>query len=62
MLVKLTPAINFINILRTAFTCAEPKSVQKGSQVVSHFTLLGSTHAKAARKYVGEIDHWSCVG
>jgi len=29
---------------------------KKDSQVVSLFTLLGSAHAKGARKYVGEID------
>jgi len=29
---------------------------EKDSQVVSLFTLLGSTSVKAERKYVGEID------
>ena len=29
---------------------------KKGSQVISLFMLLGSTLAKATRKYVGEID------
>jgi len=29
---------------------------KKDSQVFSLFTLLGSTHVKAERKYVGEIE------
>jgi len=33
---------------------------KKDSQVVSLFMLLVSAHAKAARKYVGEIDSWWC--
>ncbi len=52
------PGVNFINILRTAFVHAEPKSV-KDSQVVSLFALSGFSGfacAKAASKYVGEID------
>jgi hypothetical protein len=31
---------------------------KKDSQVVSLFTLLGSTRVKAEGKYVGEIDSW----
>jgi hypothetical protein len=50
-----TPGLNFINILCTAFTLAEPISI-KNSQVISLFTLLGSTSIKAERKYVDEID------
>ncbi len=29
MLMKLTPGVNFINVLRTAFTCADPESAKK---------------------------------
>ncbi len=29
MLMKLTPGVNFINVLCTAFTCADPKSVKR---------------------------------
>ena len=50
--------LNFINVLRTAFTSTEPKSVKKGCQAVSLFTLLRSVRAKAVPKYVGEIDPW----
>ncbi len=39
--------LNFINVLRTAFTLADPKSIKKEYQV---FTLSGSTSVKAARQ------------
>jgi hypothetical protein len=48
--------LNFINVLLTAFTLEEPKSVKKESQVISLFTLLGSTSVKADCKCVDEID------
>ncbi len=34
---------------------------KKVSQVISLFTLLGSTSVKAERKYVGEIESRACV-
>jgi len=52
MLMKSTPELNFINVLRTAFT--EPKSVKKTVNI-SLFTLSGSTSIKAERKCVDEI-------
>ncbi len=58
----MTPGLNFINILRTAFMRVEPKSVKKDSQVVSLNKLLGSTSVKAERKYVGEIEPMSQKG
>jgi len=41
-LVKLTLGLNFINVLRTAFTCAEPKRVKKAVKlsVILHFCAL----------------------
>jgi len=51
-----TSGLNFINVLRTAFTRAEPKSIKKDSQAVSLLTLLGSVRTKAARKHAGEIE------
>jgi hypothetical protein len=42
--------LNFINVLRTAFTLTDPKSVKKTIKWSSMFTLLGSTIVKAARK------------
>jgi len=44
------PNVNFTNILREAFMCANPKSTKKYSQIVSLFVLLGSPHVKASRK------------
>jgi len=51
VLVKSTPGLNFINILRTAFTLVDPKSITKIQ--LSHkylFTLLGSASVKAVRR------------
>ncbi len=47
---KLTPGLDFINILRTAFTHVDPESVRIQSNPQYLFTLLGSTCAKAARR------------
>jgi len=51
MLVKLTPGVNFINVLRTAFTLVDPKRVKKIQ--LSHMyllTLAGSASVKAVRR------------
>jgi len=46
-----TSGVDFINILQAAFTCKDPGSAKKYSQVDSlFFALLGSARAKAARK------------
>ncbi len=37
----------------------DPKSAKRNWQLDLIFTLLGSGCVKAARKHVGEIDHWS---
>jgi len=42
--------LNFINILRTAFTIADPKSVKKTVKLLIFFSLSGSTSVKAAGK------------
>ncbi len=47
MLMKLTPGLNFINVLRTAFTLIDPKRVKKTDDLTVFFTLLGSTSVKA---------------
>jgi len=52
----ITPGLNLINALHTAFMLEEPKSVKKTSQVISLFTLLGYTSIKNESKYVGEIE------
>ncbi len=50
----LPPGVNFINVLRSAFTRVDPKSAKM--TVKGHFALLGSTHVKAMFKHVGEIE------
>jgi hypothetical protein len=42
--------VNFTNILPAAFGCADPKSAKRLSSHQCLFALLGSAHAKAARK------------
>ena len=46
---KLTPGVNFTNILRVAFTLGDPKSAKKDNQVMQPFALSGSDE---------EIDPW----
>ncbi len=41
------PGLNFINILRTAFTLADPKSVKDTDDLNVFFMLLGSKRIKA---------------
>ncbi len=50
------PGVNFSNILRTAFTLVDPKSVKRYWQLDWILTLWGATGIKDARKYVDEID------
>ena len=47
---KLTPDVNFINVLRTAFALVDPESVRTQSSHQYLFTLLGSTNVKAVRR------------
>jgi len=46
--VKLTPGVNFINVLQASFGHTAPKSTKKDSQGVSFFALSGSEGEKAA--------------
>jgi hypothetical protein len=50
MLMKLTPAVNFINVLRTAFTLADPKRVKNTDEITAILILSGSTSVKALHK------------
>jgi len=50
MLVKLTPGVNFINVLRTAFTLVGPKSVKRYWQLDWVLTLWGTTGVKAVHR------------
>ncbi len=50
MLMKLTFGVNFINVLRTAFTHADPNSVKRYWQLNWNFTLWGSACVKAVHE------------
>jgi hypothetical protein len=45
-----TAGLNFINILCTAFTPADPKSVKRIDDLTVFFTLSGSTGVKAEQR------------
>jgi len=47
---KAWPGLNFIDVLRTAFTLVAPKSVRIQSSCQYLFTLLGATIVKAVRR------------
>jgi len=44
---KLTLGLNFINVLRTAFTPADPERVKNTDDLTVFFTLSGSMSVKA---------------
>ena len=44
---KLTPVVNFINILRTAFMLVDPKSIKDTYDLTVFFSLSGSMSVKA---------------
>ncbi len=46
----LTSGVNIINVLSTAFTCADPESIRTQSSCQYHYTLLGSVCVKAVQK------------
>ncbi len=54
-----TSGLNFINVLRTAFMCVDPKRVKRYWQLDWVLTLWGATSIKALCKYVDEIDPWA---
>ncbi len=56
MLAKLSPGINFINILREAFTHKDPKSTTKTDNLTVFFVYFGSVRIKSFTKTVGKID------
>ncbi len=47
---KSRSGVNFINVLCTAFTLVDPKSVKKIDNLTVFFTLLGSARVKAVRR------------
>ena len=48
--------VNFTNILRAAFTHADPKSAKKTVKSSIFFVLSGSKRVKAAHKHIDEIN------
>jgi len=61
---KLTPGVNFINVLWVAFALADPKSVKKTDNFTVFFALLGSLCVKAVRRMLMKLTtgFFSCVG
>jgi len=47
---NMNSGVNFINVLRAAFTRADNRSVKNTDDLTVFFTLLGSARTKAARK------------
>jgi len=58
MLMILTPGINFINILRTAFTRTDPKCAKKTVKSAVSFGTFGTYGCKSCTENVDEIDPW----
>jgi hypothetical protein len=52
---SVTLVVYFINILRTAFTCADPKSVEKTVKLSIFFTLSGSSSIKAVHRILMKL-------
>ena len=55
--IRPTNRVNFTNILRAAFTSADPKSAKRQSTQAA-CGLSGSGSVKAACKHIDEIDPW----
>jgi len=48
--------VNFTNILRAAFTRADPKNAKKLFNLTVFFALLGSSRVKAARRMLVKLN------
>jgi len=55
MLMKLTPWVNFTNIIHAASMHADPKSTKKQSSHQCLFSLLGSARKKSAQKMLMKL-------
>jgi len=51
------PGVNFTNVLRAAFTRADPKSAKKLLNLTVFFALLGSACVKAACRTLMKFHH-----
>jgi len=50
-----TAGVNFINVLCTAFTLVDPKSVKKIGNLTVFFMLLGSARVKAVHRMLVKL-------
>jgi hypothetical protein len=55
MLMESTPGLNFINVLRTAFTLVDSESIKNTYNLTAFFTLLESTSIKVVRRILMEL-------
>ncbi len=55
MLMKLTPGVDFINVLHTAFTLVDPKSIKRYWRLDWVLTLSGSTSSKDVRRMLIKV-------
>jgi len=54
-------SVNFTNILRAAFTLADPESVKKIDNLTVFSTLLGSARVKAVRRTLMKLSPCQCL-
>ncbi len=54
-MLKLIIGVDVTNILCLDFTCIDPKSTKKCSQVINFFALLGSLSIKTVRKILKKL-------
>jgi hypothetical protein len=47
--------VNFVNVLRAAFACADPESAKKTDNLTSFFALKGSVCVKAAHRMLMKL-------
>ncbi len=52
------PRVNFINVLRVAFTSADPKSAKKTDDLTAYFAFWGYLFVKAVQKMLVKLTPW----
>jgi len=55
MLMELTPGLNVINVLRTAFTLADPECTKNSYNFTVFLMLLGFVQVKAAQRMLMKL-------